>query len=350
MMGAAFSAAMSPVLLAEQITFVVLAVVLLIAFILLIVVFKYANLYVQSVLAKADIGIFQMVAMSLRKVNPSVIVRAKIMAVQAGLSLNANDLEAHYLAGGNVMNVVRALIAADRAGIDLDFKVATGIDLAGRNVLDAVQTCVNPKIIDCPDPTKGKTEIAAVAKDGIQLLAKARVTVRTNIARLVGGATEETIIARVGEGIVTTIGSAESYKDVLENPDRISKTVLGKGLDAGTAFEILSIDIADVDVGENVGAKLQADQAEADKRVAQARAEVRRAMAVALEQEMQAKVMENRAQLVAAEAEVPLAIAESFRSGNLGVIDYYRLRNIQADTNMRNSISGESDGQKDGGT
>jgi uncharacterized protein YqfA (UPF0365 family) len=329
---------------------VLLVLALVLALILLAIAFRFANLYVQSILAGAEVGLFQMVAMSLRKVNPSVIVRAKIMAVQAGLNLNANDMEAHYLAGGNVMNVVRALIAADRAGIDLDYKVATGIDLAGRNVLDAVQTCVNPKIIDCPDPTKGKTEIAAVAKDGIQLLARARVTVRTNIARLVGGATEETIIARVGEGIVTTIGSAESYKDVLENPDRISKTVLGKGLDAGTAFEILSIDIADVDVGENVGAKLQADQAEADKRVAQARAEVRRTMAVALEQEMQAKVMENRAQLVAAEAEVPLAIAESFRSGNLGIMDYYRLRNIQADTNMRNSISGESDGQKDGGT
>ncbi|MEW6747701.1 MAG: flotillin-like protein FloA [Planctomycetota bacterium] len=326
-------------------TWVVVGVLgLLLGLVILVLIFKYANLYVQSILAKAEIGIVQMIAMSLRKVNPSNIVRCKIMTVQAGVPVNAVDLEAHYLAGGNVMNVVRALIAADRAGIELGFRVAAGIDLAGRNVLEAVQTCVNPKIIDCPTPEAAK--IAAVAKDGIQLLAKARVTVRTNIARLVGGATEETIVARVGEGIVTTIGSAESYKDVLENPDRISKTVLGKGLDAGTAFEILSIDIADVDVGDNVGAKLQADQAEADKRVAQAKAEVRRTMAVALEQEMQARVRENKAKLVLAEAEVPLAIAEAFRKGQLGIMDYFRLRNIQADTSMRESI-GQHEGEED---
>jgi uncharacterized protein YqfA (UPF0365 family) len=284
--------------------------------------------------------------MSLRKVNPAVIVRAKIMAVQAGLTVVATrDLEAHYLAGGNVMNVVCALIAADRAGLNLDFKISTGIDLAGRDVLEAVQTCVNPKIIDCPNPKVSKS-IAAVAKDGIQVLAKARVTVRTNIARLVGGATEETIIARVGEGIVTTIGSSDTYKGVLENPDSISKVVLEKGLDAGTAFEILSIDIADVDIGENIGAKLQTDQAEADKRVAQARAEVRRALAVAQEQENQAKVVENRARVVEAEIQVPLAMADAFKSGNLGIMDYMRYKNIQADTDMRGSIAGDEDKKK----
>ena len=325
----------------DAIFMVLLAFAALVLLILMIFLFKYVGLYVQAVLAKAEVGLIQLLMMSLRKVNPAVIVRAKIMAVQAGLTfINARDLEAHYLAGGNVMRVVSALIAADRAGLDLDFKIATGIDLAGRDVLDAVQTCVNPKIIDCPNPKVSKS-IAAVAKDGIQLLAKARVTVRTNISRLVGGATEETIIARVGEGIVTTIGSSDTYKDVLENPDKISKTVLGKGLDAGTAFEILSIDIADVDVGSNIGAKLQTDQAEADKRVAQARAEVRRALAVAQEQEMQAKVMENRAKVVEAEIQVPLAMAEAFRSGNLGVMDYARFKNVLADTDMRNSIAGD---------
>jgi len=309
--------------------------------VIMIFIFKYIGLYVQAVLARADVGLVQLVMMSLRKVNPTVIVRAKIMAVQAGLAkISARDCEAHYLAGGNIMRVVSALIAADRAGISLDFKIATGIDLAGRDVLDAVQTCVNPKIIDCPNP-KVSRAIAAVAKDGIQLLAKARVTVRTNISRLVGGATEETIIARVGEGIVTTIGSSDSYKKVLENPDTISKGVLSKGLDAGTSFEILSIDIADVDVGVNVGAQLQTDQAEADKRVAQARAEVRRALAVAQEQEMQAKVMENRAKVVEAEIQVPLAMAEAFKNGNLGVMDYARFKNISADTKMRKSIAGD---------
>jgi len=273
-------------------------------------------------------------------VNPRVIVIARIQAFRAGLQVSTEDLENHYLAGGRPTNVVNALIAANRANIDLSWKTATAIDLAGRDILDAVQTSVNPKVIDCPNPASGKTTIDAVAKDGIQVKAKARVTVRANIDRLVGGATEETIIARVGEGIVTTIGSNDTYKSVLENPDQISKKVLEKGLDAGTAFEILSIDIADVDVGENIGAKLQADQAEADKRRFQAEAEKRRAMAMAQEQEMKARTQENRAKVVLAEAEIPLAMAEAFRSGNLGIMDYYRLRNIQADTQMRDNIGG----------
>ncbi|MFW6066649.1 MAG: flotillin-like protein FloA, partial [Planctomycetota bacterium] len=257
------------------------------------------------------------------------------------IQVTTAELENHYLAGGRPINVVRALIAANRANIQLDWKVATAIDLAGRDILDAVQTSVNPKVIDCPNPAGGKNTVDAVAKDGIQVKAKARVTVRANIDRLVGGATEETIVARVGEGIVTTIGSAETYKDVLENPDGISRRVLEKGLDAGTAFEILSIDIADVDVGENVGAKLQADQAEADKRRFQAEAEKRRAMASAREQEMKALTQENRAKVVEAEAEIPKAIAEAFHKGNLGVMDYYRFQNIQADTSMRENIGGE---------
>jgi uncharacterized protein YqfA (UPF0365 family) len=270
--------------------------------------------------------------MWLRRVDTRMIVLSKITAVQAGLSVTTRDLESHYLAGGRVPNVVRALIAADRANIELTLRTATAIDLAGRDILEAVQTSVNPKVVDCPDPKKGKDTIDAVAQDGIQLKAKARVTVRANIQRLVGGATEETIIARVGEGIVSTIGSAVSYKSVLENPDSISKAVLHKGLDAGTAFEILSIDIADVDVGENVGAKLQVDQAEADLRKAKAEAEKRRAMAVAREQEMRAIVVEN-------EAKVPLAMAEAFKKGNLGIMDYYRMKNIVADTSMRESIA-----------
>jgi len=289
------------------------------------------------------VGIFELVGMTLRGVRPSVIVDSRIMSIKAGLPVQTVALETHYLARGNVPNVVRALVAASKADIPLTFNQACAIDLAGRDVLDAVQTSVNPKVIDCPDPLKGRDTIAAVAKDGIQLKAKARVTVRANLERLVGGAKEETIIARVGEGIVTTIGSSETYKTVLENPDTISKRVLDKGLDAGTAFEILSIDIADVDVGENIGAKLQADQAEADKRVAQALAERRRAMAVAREQEMQALVAENRAKVVLAESEVPKAISQAFREGNLGIMDYYNLRNIQADTSMRKSISGQSD-------
>ena len=298
------------------------------------------GLWIQALSANAKVGIFQLIGMRLRKVNPGNIVIARIQAIRAGIDLSTEQLETHFLAGGRPMNVVRALIAANRADIELGWKLATAIDLAGRDILEAVQTSVNPKVIDCPNPATGKLTIDAVAKDGIQVKAKARVTVRANIDRLIGGATEETIIARVGEGIVTTIGSSDTYKAVLENPDLISKGVLEKGLDAGTAFQILSIDIADVDVGENIGAKLQADQAEADKRRFQAEAEKRRAMAMAQEQEMAALVRENRAKVVLAEAEIPLAIAEAFRSGRLGIMDYYRLNNIQADTKMRDSIGG----------
>jgi len=315
--------------------------------ILVLILFKFVNLWIQAVMTKTKISLFQLVGMSLRKVKPEIITRAMISAKTAVVPLETNMVEAHYLAGGNVINVVRALIAADRAALGLDFKRAAAIDLAGRDVLDAVQTCVNPKVIDCPAQSK----VAAMAKDGIQVLAKARVTVRTNIERLVGGATEETIIARVGEGIVSTIGSSNTHKEVLENPDLISKGVLAKGLDAGTAFEILSIDIADVDIGDNIGARLQADQAEADKRVAQAAAESRRAMAVAHEQENVASIAANRAKVVLAEAEVPLAMADAFRSGNLGIMDYQRLKNIEADTKMRGQIAaGEEahlDEQKD---
>lgn len=321
-----------------------LAILLVIALITLMLFAKYFNLWIQAKTTDAKVGLLELVFMTFRKVNPNIIVRSKIMAIQAGLNekdgVTTKSLEAHYLAGGNVPNVVRALIAANRADIPLSYKRAAAIDLAGRNVLDAVQTSVNPKVIDCPDPTKGRQTIDAVAKNGIQLKVKARVTVRTNIDRLVGGATEETVIARVGEGIVTTIGSAETHNQVLENPDSISKRVLEKGLDAGTAFEILSIDIADIDVGDNIGANLQAAQAEADMRVARAKAEERRAFAVAREQEMVAAVQENRAKVMQADAEVPLAIAEAFRKGNLGVTDYYHLRNIQADTEMRASIAG----------
>ncbi|MEO1698381.1 MAG: flotillin-like protein FloA [Planctomycetota bacterium] len=320
----------------------VVLVLFLLAFLVLFL--KYAKLYIQSVLAGANVGLFDMLAMSLRKVNPSRIVEGRINLVQARIDgISSSDLEAHYLAGGNVTRVVHALISANKAGLDLDFRSATGIDLAGRDVLDAVNTSVTPKVIDCPDPAKGKSEVAAVAKDGIQVLAKARVTVRTNIARLVGGAGEETIIARVGEGIVSTIGSMETHQRALENPDQISKTVLQRGLDAGTAFEIVSIDIADVDIGHNIGARLQADQAEADKRVAQALAEKRRAMAVAEEQEFVAKVQENRAKVVEAEAQVPLAMADALRNGNLGVMDMMRLQNIESDTQMRRSIGGVGD-------
>jgi len=323
----------------KLILLVFLAIALLVFFVIFM---RYANLYIRSLLTRAGVGLFDMFAMSLRRVSPSSIVNARVMLVQARIpEVDKRDLEAHFLAGGNVERVVRALIAADRAGIDLNFRVASSIDLAGRDVLEAVRTSVTPKVIDCPNPATGKSEVAAVAKDGIQVLAKARVTVRTNIARLVGGAGEETIIARVGEGIVSTIGSKQSHKEVLENPDHISKTVLARGLDAGTAFEIVSIDIADVDIGINIGARLQADQAEADKRVAQANAEKRRAMAVAAEQEFKAKVVENRALVVLAEADVPRAMADALRSGNLGVMDLYRLRNLESDTKMRGSIAGE---------
>jgi len=300
---------------------------------------RFFGLWLRAVLSDAHVSFASLIGMSLRKVRAGTIVDTRIMAIKAGLRVNTNDLEAHFLSHGNVVRVVQALIAANKANIELNFARACAIDLAGRDVLDAVQTSVNPKVIDAPDPSKGKDTVDAVAMDGIQLKAKARVTVRANLDRLVGGATEETIIARVGEGIVTTIGSAETHKKVLENPDMISKQVLAKGLDAGTAFEILSIDIADVDVGQNIGAQLQAKQADADKQIAQAKAEERRAMAVAREQEMSAQVVEMRAKVVEAEAEVPRAMADAFRSGNLGILDYYKFQNIQSDTSMRQSIS-----------
>jgi len=308
-----------------------------------IIVVNFGRLWITAYSAGAKVTWGELIGMFLRRVNSSVIVQAKIQAWKAGLTdISTDDLERHYLARGRVPNVIQALISAQRAKIPLDYRTACAIDLAGRDIVDAVQTSVNPKVIDCPNPAQGRTTIDAVAKDGIQLKVKARVTVRTNIQRLVGGATEETVVARVGEGIVSAIGSSESHKDVLENPDKISKAVLAKGLDAGTAYEILSIDIADVDVGENIGARLQADQAEADKKRFQAEAEKRRAMAIAQEQENRAQVEANRALVVLAESEIPKAIAEAFRSGNLGIMDYYRLRNIQADTAMRDQIAGRS--------
>ncbi|NLN06138.1 MAG: flotillin-like protein FloA [Firmicutes bacterium] len=298
----------------------------------LLLSFIPVGLWISALAAGVRVGIFTLVAMRLRRVPPAKIINPLIRATKAGLDLKIDQLESHFLAGGNVDRVTNALIAAQRAGIDLGFERAAAIDLAGRDVLQAVQVSVNPRVIETPI-------VAAVAKDGIEVKAKARVTVRANIERLVGGAGEETIIARVGEGIVTTIGSADSHKEVLENPDRISQTVLNKGLDAGTAFEILSIDIADVDVGKNIGAQLQTDQAEADKRIAQAKAEERRAMAVAYEQEMRATVQEMRAKVVEAEAEVPRAFAQALREGKLGILDYYNLQNIKADTQMRDAIA-----------
>jgi uncharacterized protein YqfA (UPF0365 family) len=294
--------------------------------------FVPVGLWITAVFSNVKVGLFELVGMRIRKVPPSIIVNSLITAVKAGLNLTSSDLETHYLAGGNVPTVIKALISADKANINLTFKQATAIDLAGRDVFQAVQISVNPKVITTP-------KVAAVAADGIQLIAIARVTVRANIQQLVGGAGEDTILARVGEGIVTSIGSANTHKEVLENPDKISKLVLQRGLDAGTAFEILSIDIADVDVGVNIGAKLQMDQAGADLKVAEAKAEERRAMAVAEEQEMKAKAQDARAKVILAEAEIPKAIAEAFRSGNLGLMDYYRMQNIQADTSMRESIS-----------
>ncbi len=311
----------------------------IVVFVFLLLVIKYGGLWLQARLSGAKVSIPQLIGMSLRKVNSRTIVIHRIMAMRAGVQVSTEDLESHALAGGRVPNVVRAMIAANRANIDLTFKTATAIDLAGRDILEAVQTSVNPKVIDCPAADSGKSTVDAVAQDGIQLKAKARVTVRANIGRLIGGATEETIIARVGEGIVTTIGSAINHKSVLENPDNISKSVLAKGLDAGTAFEILSIDIADVDVGENIGAQLQKAQALADLERARAEAEKRRAMAVAREQEMKALVQENRAKVVLAEAKVPLAMADAFKAGHLGIMDYYRMKNIVADTAMRDSIA-----------
>jgi uncharacterized protein YqfA (UPF0365 family) len=325
---------------------IIIGIILLLA--LMVFFFSYGFLYVRALLAGAHVGVFEIISMRLMGVSPGTIVNSRIMAIKAGLPVETRLLEAHYLAGGDVPNVIRALVAASKAGIPMTFDMACAIDLAGRDVLQAVGMYVKPAVIDCPDPSKGRSSVAAVAKDGIQVQAKARVTVRANVEKLVGGAWMETIIARVGEGIVTTIGSSETYKAVLENPDLISKRVLDKALDAETAFEIVSIDIADVDVGENIGAKLQADQAEADKRVAQALAERRRAMAVAREQEMQALVSENRAKVVLAEAEVPKAMAQALREGKLGVMDYYTMKNIRADTEMRNSIGGKGDNKKPG--
>lgn len=302
--------------------------------IILLFLFLYfvpVGLWITAIFSNVRISIFDLITMRLRKVPPSVVVNALINSTKAGLSVTKNEIETHYLAGGHVNNVMKAMISADKASIPLSFKMATAIDLAGRDVADAVQLSVNPRVIDTPP-------VSAVAKNGIQLMVKARVTVRANINQLVGGAGEETILARVGEGIVTTIGSAHDHKSVLENPDQISKTVLNKGLDAGTAFEILSIDIADIDVGENIGAKLQTDQASADLKVAQAKAEERRAMAVAYEQEMKAKAQEARAKVIEAEALIPTAMAEAFRNGNLGIMDYYKMQNIQADTTMRDTF------------
>lgn len=325
----------------------VMLVLFIVGGIILFFIFLYfvpVNLWITAIFSGVRVGLLELVFMRIRKVPPSIVVNSLITATKAGLmtqdeeggtkrQLKTQELEAHYLAGGNVPQVIRALISADKANIDLTFKQATAIDLAGRDVFEAVQVSVNPKVINTPS-------VAAVAADGIQLVAKARVTIRANIKQLVGGAGEETILARVGEGIVTSVGSASTHKEVLENPDKISKLVLQRGLDAGTAFEILSIDIADVDVGANIGAKLQTDQASADLKVAEAKAEERRAMAVAEEQEMLAKAQEARAKVILAEAEVPKALAEAFRSGNLGVMDYYKFQNIEADTDMRSSIAG----------
>lgn len=311
--------------------------VLGILFVVIFFRFIPIGLWIRAWASGVRVSFMTLFGMRFRKVDPARIVDPLITATKAGLSLNIDALEAHFLSGGNVQRVVNSLISADKAGIPLDFRQATAIDLAGRDVFEAVQVSVNPKVITTP-------KVAAMAKDGIQLLALARVTVRANVNRLVGGAGEETILARVGEGIVSTIGSAASHKAVLENPDMISKTVLAKGLDAGTAFEILSIDIADVDVGKNIGAELQTDQAEADKRIAQAKAEERRALAVAMEQEFKAETQSQRAKLIAAEAQIPMAIAEAFRAGHLGVMDYQRYKNIEADTEMRKSIAGDSEG------
>jgi len=350
----------------------------LVAFVIVVMLFWYGRLWIQALASGAHVSLFSLLGMTLRGVNATVIVNSRIMAKKAGIEVPTDFLEAHYLArgnvpvlaqsivvahqgglkldlnemsshvlaGGDIQNVVRALVSASKAEIPLSFDEARAIDLAGRDVRAAVATSVMPKVIDCPDPAKGRQTIDAVAMDGIQLKAKARVTVRMRIEQLIGGATEETIIARVGEGIVSAIGSSQSHKEVLQNPDKISKNVLAKGLDNNTAFEIVSIDIADVDVGDNIGARLQADQAHADMEVAKAKAEERRAMAAAREQEMKASVVENRAKVVLAEAEIPKAMAEAFRSGNFGIMDYYRMKNIQADTSMRDSIGGGSGGEQ----
>jgi uncharacterized protein YqfA (UPF0365 family) len=321
----------------EGVFFIFIVFISIIAF-FMFMYFVPVGLWITAIFAGVKVTIGELIGMRIRKVPPSVIVNSLITATKAGLQVTTRELETHYLAGGNVPNVIRALISADKANINLSFKQATAIDLAGRDVFEAVQISVNPKVINTP-------KVAAVAADGIQLIAIARVTVRASIQQLVGGAGEETILARVGEGIVTSIGSAKSHKEVLENPDKISKLVLSRGLDAGTAFEILSIDIADVDVGANIGAKLQTDQAAADLKVAEAKAEERRAMAVAVEQEMKAKAQEARAKVIEAEAEIPKSIAQAFVNGNLGVMDYYKMQNVQADTEMRQSISGSGKGQ-----
>lgn len=323
--------------------FLLFGVVGIIILFFLFLYFVPVNLWITAMFSKVKVGLIELVAMRIRKVPPRIIVDSLITATKAGLHISSAELETHYLAGGNVPNVIRALISADKANIVLSFKQATAIDLAGRDVFQAVQISVNPKVITTP-------KVAAVASDGIQLVAVAKVTVRANIAQLVGGAGEDTILARVGEGIVSSIGSAKSHKEVLESPDKISKLVLSRGLDAGTAFEILSIDIADVDVGANIGAKLQIDQASADLKVAEAKAEERRAMAVALEQEMKAKAQEARAKVIEAEADIPKAIAEAFNKGNLGVMDYYKMQNVQSDTEMRQAISGSGKGPSSSST
>ncbi len=341
------SSLMSVPLGQSNLTVAIAIVVGVVLLVVLAVVAQFFRIWLQAYFSNAEVSMLDLIGMRLRKVDAATVVLAKIQLVKAGIhDVTTNDLESHYLAGGRVYNVSRAMIAANRAVLDLDWKKGCAIDLAGRDIVDAVNTSVNPKVIDVPNPDLGKATIDAVAIDGIQLRARARVTVRTNIRQLIGGATEETVIARVGEGIVSAIGSGETYKQVLENPDRISKAVLSRGLDSGTAFEILSIDIADIDVGSNIGAKLQADQAEADKRRFQAEAEKRRAMAIALAAENKAKIEENRAKVVLAEAEVPKAMADAFRSGNLGIMDYYRMKNIQADTGMRDSI-GRDEGHPD---
>ncbi len=317
---------------------IIIIALVIVILVVLFMIGSFFNLWLQAIFSRAEVSFFQLIGMRLRKVPPRIIVEAKIVGVKAGLELDTSGLEAHFMAGGHVTRVIQALVAADKANIPLNFQRAAAIDLAGRNVLEAVQMSVNPKVIETP-------AIVAMAKDGIQLKAIARVTVRANLDKLVGGAGEETIIARVGEGIVSTIGSSSHHKAVLENPDTISKSVLAKGLDTGTAYDILSIDIADVDVGKNIGAELETDRAEADKKIAQAKAEERRALAIATEQEMKARTQEMRAKVVEAEAQIPMAMAEAFRSGNLGIMDYYNMKNVMADTDMRSKIAGE--GEKD---
>jgi uncharacterized protein YqfA (UPF0365 family) len=331
----------------DQFVTVIVVLLAIAALVLVGVFFSFLGTWVRALTSGARVSLFTLVAMKLRRVPPKIMVDARIRLTKAGLQLGTNELEAHFLAGGDVINVVQALIAADKANIELSFQQAAAIDLAGRDVYEAVRTSVNPKVIDCPDPAKGNAMLDAVAKDGIRLLVKARVTVRANLERLVGGATEDTIIARVGQGIVSAIGSSPTYKDVLENPDHISQRVLGRGLDAQTAFEIVSIDIADVSVAgvsgarevANVGALLETERAEADKKLRQAEAEGRRAMAIAYEQEMRARVQEMQAKVIEAQAEVPLAISQAFRDGQLGVMDFYRMQNILSDTAMRESLS-----------